>query len=209
MFTRQLEKNNTLAYGCGSMTQDTKTRLTREDWILAGFRALSRSGPSALKAEALARELKATKGSFYWHFKDVADFESAMLAYWRVQATEEVIASVARKGGAPEEDLRSLLRIVTGLRSEAHGGLRAESAIRQWAATNSRVAEARHSVDAALDYLEMLFVRAGFLQEQARLFSQAMYAALIGLEYLELQQLGSAREGLTGLLEILLSAEKS
>jgi AcrR family transcriptional regulator len=192
------------------MTQDTKTRLTREDWILAGFRALSRSGPSALKAEPLARELKATKGSFYWHFKDVADFESAMLVYWRVQATEEVIASVARKGGAPEEDLRSLLKIVTGLRSEAHGGLRAESAIRQWAATNSRVAEARHAVDVArLDYLESLFVRAGFVQERAKLFSQAMYAALIGLEYLELQQLGSAREGLSGLSEILLSAEKS
>jgi AcrR family transcriptional regulator len=192
------------------MTQDTKTRLTREDWILAGFRALSRSGESALKAEALARELKTTKGSFYWHFKDVADFESAMLAYWRVQATEEVIASVARKSGAPEEDLRALLHIVTGLRSEAHGGLRAEGAIRQWAATNIKVAEARHAVDAArLNYLESLFVRAGFSQERATLFSQAMYAALIGLEYLELQQLGSAREGLSGLLETLLSAEKS
>jgi AcrR family transcriptional regulator len=192
------------------MTQDTKSRLTREDWILAGFRALSRSGSSALKAEALARELKTTKGSFYWHFKDVADFESAMLAYWRAQATEEVIASVARKGGAPEEDLRSLLKIVTGLRSEAHGGLRAESAIRQWAATNSKAAEARHAVDVArLDYLESLFVRAGFMQERAKLFSQAMYAALIGLEYLELQQLGNARDGLSGLLETLLSAEKS
>jgi AcrR family transcriptional regulator len=192
------------------MTQEKKSRLTREDWILAGFRALSRSGPSALKAEALARELNTTKGSFYWHFKDVADFESAMLVYWRVQATEQVIASVAENSASPEKDLRSLLRIVTGLRSEAHGGLRAESAIRQWAATNSKVAEARHEVDVArLDYLESLFVRAGFMQERAKLFSQAMYAALIGLEYLELQQLGNSREGLSGLLEILLSAEKS
>jgi AcrR family transcriptional regulator len=190
------------------MTQEKKSRLTREDWILAGFRALSRSGPPGLKAEALARELKTTKGSFYWHFKDVADFESAMLAYWRVQATEQVIASVAGKSGAPEEDLRSLLRVVTGLRDEAHGGLRAESAIRQWATTNNRVAEARHEVDAArLDYLESLFVRAGFSRERAVLFSQAMYAALIGLEYLELQQLGNAREGLTGLLETLLASE--
>jgi AcrR family transcriptional regulator len=209
-FAHGLETINTLAYGCDSMTQDTKSRLTREDWILAGFRALSRSGSSALKAEALARELKTTKGSFYWHFKDVADFESAMLAYWRAQATEEVIASVAQSSGAPEDDLRSLLTIVTGLRSEAHGGLRAESAIRQWASTNHRVADARHAVDAArLDYLGSLFIRAGFSQERAKLFSQAMYAALIGLEYLELQQLGNVREGLTGLLETLLSSEKN
>ena len=195
---------------CVTMTQDVKTRLTREDWILAGFRALSRSGSAALKAEALARELKTTKGSFYWHFKDVADFETAMLAYWRVQATEQVIESVAQKSASPADDLRSLLKIVTGLRSEAHGGLRAESAIRQWAATNSRVAEARHDVDAArLDYLAGQFVKAGFSRPRAKLCSQAMYAALIGLEYLELQQLGNAREGLAGLLEILLSAQKS
>ncbi len=191
------------------MTQDTKTRLTREDWILAGFRALSRSGAPGLKAEALARELNTTKGSFYWHFKDVADFDAAMLDYWRVQATEQVIENVARQSASPEEDLRSLLRIVTGLRSKAHGGLRAESAIRQWAATNSRVAEARHAVDVArLEYLESLFVRAGFSRKRAKLFSQAMYAALIGLEYLELQQLGNARDGLSGLLETLLSAKK-
>ena len=195
---------------CVTMTQDVKTRLTREDWILAGFRALSRSGPSALKAEALARELKTTKGSFYWHFKDVADFETAMMVYWRAQATEQVIQNVAQQSASPEEDLRALLRIVTGLRSEAHGGLRAESAIRQWASVNSRVAEARHEVDAArLDYLAVQFAKAGFSRERAGLFSQAMYAALIGLEYLELQQLGNTRHGLSGLLETLLSANKS
>lgn len=184
-------------------------RLTREDWILAGFRALSRSGSSALKAEALARELGTTKGSFYWHFKDVADFEAAMLAYWRVQATEQVIASVTQTSASPEEDLRALLRIITDLSDAAHGGLRAESAIRQWGTTNSRVADTQYEVDAArLEYLAERFAEAGFPRDRAALFSQIMYAALIGLEYLELQKVGSVRDGLSALLETLLSADK-
>ena len=38
-------------------------RLTREDWILAGFRALSTSGTTALRVEPVARVLGTTKGS--------------------------------------------------------------------------------------------------------------------------------------------------
>ncbi|MFN3661424.1 TetR family transcriptional regulator [Yoonia sp.] len=47
-----------------------------EDWLMAGFRALASHGPSALRAAALARDLGTTKGSFYWHFKDLPDYLS-------------------------------------------------------------------------------------------------------------------------------------
>lgn len=191
------------------MTQQKKRRLSREDWILAGFRALVRSGPPALKAEPLARELKTTKGSFYWHFKDVADFEDAMLAYWRFRATQQVIATVSQASVSPQEDLHILINLVTGFRDDAYGGLGAESAIRLWASTNPIVAKASREVDAArLDYLTDRFAHAGFSVTQALLFGQIMYGALVGLEYLELQNLGKAREGLTGLLDSLLSTDR-
>ena len=38
---------------------------------MAGFRALSAEGPQGIRVEAIARQLKLSKGSFYWHFKDV------------------------------------------------------------------------------------------------------------------------------------------
>jgi len=47
------------------------TRLTRDIWIDAGLKALVSDGPAALAAEPMARRMKTTKGSFYWHFKDV------------------------------------------------------------------------------------------------------------------------------------------
>ncbi len=58
-----------MGQGAGMEKQAAKARLTRSDWVLAGFRALLASGPDAIRVEALARDLRATKGSFYWHFK--------------------------------------------------------------------------------------------------------------------------------------------
>lgn len=190
------------------MTRQKKGRLSREDWILAGFRALSRFGVAALKVESLARTLETTKGSFYWHFKDAAAFEAAMLDYWTSRATEEVVAVAERESASPQENLRALVRIITELRDEAKGGFRSESAISRWAAADSRVARARLDIDRVrLDYLERQFAHAGFADARARLLGQILYAVVIGLEYLELQQLAATEEGLSGLLDILLPAK--
>ncbi|WP_163317770.1 TetR family transcriptional regulator, partial [Enterobacter hormaechei] len=47
----------------------TRKTLSAEDWISAAFRALSQGGAQAIRAEAIARDLKVSKGSFYWHFR--------------------------------------------------------------------------------------------------------------------------------------------
>ncbi len=56
-------------------------QLGREDWILAGLKALA-SGPAAFRVETVARALGVTKGSFYWHFRDKGAWRDAVLAYW-------------------------------------------------------------------------------------------------------------------------------
>ncbi len=44
--------------------------LTAADWTEAALVALARGGLAAVGVEPLAKELGATKGSFYWHFAD-------------------------------------------------------------------------------------------------------------------------------------------
>ena len=78
----------------------TKSRLSPDKWLTAGFEALVASGPSALAAEPLARALGTTKGSFYWHFKDVPAFQDALLAAWQVPP-ETVSAGLGQLGKAP------------------------------------------------------------------------------------------------------------
>ena len=38
--------------------------------LAAAFRALARGGVDSIAVEPIAAELGATKGSFYWHFKN-------------------------------------------------------------------------------------------------------------------------------------------
>src|SRR5271166_2476814 len=49
-------------------------RLTKEDWIRHGLRTLANEGAHALKVGPMATKLKVSRGSFYWHFRDIPDF---------------------------------------------------------------------------------------------------------------------------------------
>ena len=78
---------NTHVYG-PTMAHDTdsnptKDRLTRSAWLDHGLRILARQGAEALKVGALATGLQVSRGSFYWHFKDISDFRLQLLHRWQ------------------------------------------------------------------------------------------------------------------------------
>lgn len=52
------------------------------DWIQAALAKLSELGIDAVRVEVLARDLRVSKGSFYWHFRDRADLLEKTLACW-------------------------------------------------------------------------------------------------------------------------------
>jgi AcrR family transcriptional regulator len=59
-----------------------KKQRCREDWILKALDVLRKEGLAGVRAERLARDLNVTKGSFYHHFKNLADLQEAILDYW-------------------------------------------------------------------------------------------------------------------------------
>ena len=60
----------------------TTSRLTVEDWVQAGFAILAEEGIKALKIDRLCGRLAVTKGSFYWHFTDIAGYRAALIEAW-------------------------------------------------------------------------------------------------------------------------------
>ncbi len=123
-------------------------------------------GPDALKAEPLARRMKTTKGSFYWHFKDVPDFHKAVLAFWQTDAQVELA------DGTSVMQLRALAEHL------ATQGT-AEPAIRAWAKSNKTAARVLAKVDTVrLAQLETLLDEIGIANpEMARI----LYAAALGM----------------------------
>jgi AcrR family transcriptional regulator len=57
----------------------TNSRLTVDDWVQAGFAILAEEGIKAMKIDRLCRRLDVTKGSFYWHFTDIAGYRAALV----------------------------------------------------------------------------------------------------------------------------------
>lgn len=163
------------------MDASPRPRLTSEDWLMAGFRALARSGPVALKAETLARDLSATKGSFYWHFVNLPDYLSRLIAFWEERAFEGVIAQLDPIA-PPRARLEQLCTLAVGFRDPHYGGAALEPALRAWALQSQDVAHAVARMDARrLSYLATLCSEAAIDNPAA---PEALYGLAVGLETL-------------------------
>ena len=115
-------------------------RLTRNDWLNAGLHALAQDGPATLRAETLSRKLNTTKGSFYWHFKDVPDFHAAVLGMWTHQACC-ILTTALPADAPPASRLRELCQQVAQLAGSS-------TAVRGWARDSARARDALAQVDA-------------------------------------------------------------
>lgn len=163
------------------MTQQSRSRLSTEDWLMAGFRALADHGPSALRAEALARSLGATKGSFYWHFKDLSDYLAQLITLWETRAFSDILASLD-PDLPPRGRLEQLCLMAAGCRDPSYGGIALEPALRAWALSTAEVADALRRMDARrLDALADLCAQAGITSPAA---PRALYALAVGIEAL-------------------------
>ena len=90
-------------------------QLSAKDWLDQGLKALASRGFTALKADPLAKAIGVSRGSFYWHFADIAAFHAAILARWHEVAAEQIIANVEAASN-DENPLALLLRRVFGER---------------------------------------------------------------------------------------------
>ena len=115
-------------------------QLSAKDWLDQGLKALASRGFTALKAEPLAKAMGVSRGSFYWHFADIAAFHAAILARWREVAAEQIIANV-EAASKDENPLALLLRRVFGER------LTLERAVRTWASVDPAARAAVQAID--------------------------------------------------------------
>lgn len=123
-----------------------KKRLSKSDWLQAGFAALVQDGPAALKAEPLARRLNTTKGSFYWHFADVPAYHGALLDVWEAEALSPIARILDEENGSGAK-LRRLGQEITDYASDVTAQENPERAIRAWAQGDDAVAGRVEKVD--------------------------------------------------------------
>jgi AcrR family transcriptional regulator len=79
------------------MRKPRERPLSPDDWARAALGAIARGGVGAVAVETVAAELGATKGSFYWHFKNRDALIQAALDRWEHVGTAAVIAELERE----------------------------------------------------------------------------------------------------------------
>ena len=96
--------------------------LSRDRWLDIALDTLSTKGKSKFSLDALIKAMPVSKGSFYWHFKNRADFLLALVEYWDRHETQNVIDALESlpEGVTAEDRLWELMCVVHETRSARH-----------------------------------------------------------------------------------------
>ena len=178
------------------------TPLTPEDWIAAAFRRLGQGGIAAVRAEAIARDLGVSKGSFYWHFRDLPDLKARMLSHWWDQATARIVTLADAAGEDPRQRIARLMDLATSDLADPYGGLSTEAAIRDWARTDPVAAEVQAQSDRwRRAYVQGLLAQLGLGRARAEQGARVILMAYTGAVHLGIDDRARLRADMQAIVD--------
>lgn len=155
-------------------------RLGIDDWLAAGYAILAEEGLKALKIDRLCARLKVTKGSFYWHFDNIAAYRTALIQGWSELRDADRSQIEEIDSLAPRD---RLVQMMNSLVSPRHWTL--ERAMREWARSDHAVAASVRAADRrVLGAVRRAFEDYGFDADEAELRADATFAVGIGFLHL-------------------------
>lgn len=161
--------------------------LDRQAWIAGALAILAEDGPAGLRVEVLAKRLKVTKGSFYWHFKNRRDLLNAVLETWK----EGRIRDIRKQTRAdPGQELATLYHTID-IYATSHNrkGLPIELAVREWANRDAQAAAVVEEVDVErLTCAARLFQALGTPAAEAHARSILLYAYVFGFSLMRCER---------------------
>lgn len=166
-----------------------RVSLTPEDWEKAALALIAEKGVAALAVEPLARRLKITKGSFYWHFPGRDELLSAALRRWEAQDADHLQRSLKAEAQPIERLERFVWR--TTRQTLTHRIYLALCAVPD----DPRVGPVLQRVTTRrIDYLADAFAELGLAPQAARQRATLVYSGYVGYLQLQAQRLVPERD---------------
>jgi AcrR family transcriptional regulator len=157
-----------------------RVQLDRDAWVLAATDVLADEGIAGLRVEVLAKRLKVTKGSFYWHFQDRRDLLMAVLQVWKEGRIRDIVKQTRAQPGHELEQIYHVIDIYSASRSRR--GAMIELAVRDWARRDADAAAIVAEVDdIRLRCARDLFLACGVPMEEASSRCMLLYAYVFGI----------------------------
>lgn len=154
----------------------TVARLTAGDWVDVGFTVLGEDGIEGVKVDRMAERLGVTKGSFYWHFRDLDDFLEALATRWAGEMGDRYLATAGPRDLPPATRMQNRLRAFLSRRVRS-----LDREMRHWACMDERARAALEKTDGRIfaqmtaDLREM-----GFSETEAEWRASVLFYASVG-----------------------------
>lgn len=158
-----------------------RVQLDRDAWIQGAMDVLAEEGVAGLRVEVLAKRLKVTKGSFYWHFQDRRDLLMAVLAVWKDGRIRDIIKQTRIQHPGEELDrIHHVIDVYSAGRNRR--GMLIELAVRDWARRDPDAAAIVAEVDdIRLRCARDLFLACGVPFDEASSRCMLLYAYVFGI----------------------------
>ncbi|MES9968529.1 MAG: TetR/AcrR family transcriptional regulator [Candidatus Thiodiazotropha sp.] len=142
------------------------TGITKQQWLKAGIGVLAKHSLRGMKIGVICKNLRITTGSFYHHFKNLEEYQDALLAFYSEEYLE-VYTKQARLDDLqdPVDRLKALGKL--SLEQEFKN---VNCAMRSWGAESPKACEANRKLDArAFEYVCSMFKELGQSESKAKI----------------------------------------
>ena len=157
-----------------------RTPLDRDAWVAGATEVLAEEGIAGLRVEVLAKRLKVTKGSFYWHFTDRRDLLLAVLSHWKEGRIRDIIKQTRAQPGHELAQIYHVIDVYSASRNRR--GMLIELAVRDWARRDAEAGAIVAEVDdVRLRCARDLFLACGVPMEEASSRCMLLYAYVFGV----------------------------
>lgn len=154
-----------------------------QDWLVAARVVLIAGGVASVKVERLARRLRVTRGSFYWHFSNRSQLLSELLRFWEQANSNAFERALSRNG------LDDFLAFINVWIDEKDYSPAFDTAVRDWARTSREAADAVHRTDKRrVNILNRIFIDMGYAEAEALVRARITYFHQVGYYAIEIQE---------------------
>lgn len=153
------------------------TKVREFDWIEAGIQMLIQYGFSGLSINYLAKFLNVTKGSFYHHFKNQAQFQDKLMTYWEEKNTQQLMdmGKIHAEGKISTKELFNLMS------EQSVKNASVELAIRTWARKDDRMKRFLERFDhRRLAIVMDMMVRITGREGESDILAYMLYTMMVG-----------------------------
>lgn len=164
---------------------ERQPRLTGDDWVEAALELLVRDGIEAVQITVLARHLKVTRGSFYWHFESREALLTALLAEWRARNTGVMVEAIADTKTL-DDGILALFSVWT---DHTRFDPQLDQAIRDWARYTDALRDTVQAEDdARVTAISDFFKRHGYEPVEAFIRARVIYFTQLSYYALNVQE---------------------